>query len=83
MSSTIMRSGKPAKQRKVNKRAIQVQLRLTDAELEATLIAAKAQGFNISQWIRYAMRQYLSQLGIEINEPLTDIDQQGYQKNDR
>jgi len=69
--------GRPRKSTIVNNRSIQTQIRFTEEELRAILTAAKREGFNISQWIRYAIRQYLNQQGIAIQEPPTNSNQQG------
>jgi len=67
--------GRPRKSE--GSRAIQTQVRLNEEELHAIILAAEKEGFNISQWIRYAIRQHLKTQGIEIREPDAVTTQQG------
>lgn len=54
--------------RALGTKPVQVQIRLSEAEFEAYSKAAVSEGFYLSQWIRYALRQNLKARGIEIEE---------------
>lgn len=47
---------------------IQVQIRMSVAERDAVVSAAQKEGFTVSQWIRFVIRQQLRSQGMEITE---------------
>lgn len=61
-------SSEPKIAKKPVTKPIQTQVRFSEPELIAVKEAARKQGFNVSQWIRFVIWEHLKKQGIEIEE---------------